>query len=200
MIELKNIKKTYKGQKVIDIDEFCIEEGNIYTITGINGSGKSTFAKILSGLLDDDSEKSIKLKNNQNDVLSVGYLPQNPYVFDMTLEKNILINGNNIARLEFYIDQFGIGYLKGKNCKKFSGGERQKMALIRLMMKDYDLVIFDEPTSAMDEESKKKAISIISEYSKNKTAIVISHDLIYLKKISKGIFKMEAGKLVWENC
>lgn len=190
MIQFGKIKKSYNGQVVLDIDDFSIEKGKIYAITGTNGSGKSTLAKILAGILNDDSSRNIDTG------LSIGYVPQKPYVFDLTLEKNILINGNDKAKCEKLIDEFGIGYLKGKRAKGFSGGEQQKLALARFMMKDYEIAILDEPTSAMDEKSQARAEENIINYAKGKTLIIITHDKSQINKIADKTITMNGGKIV----
>ena len=193
MINFGKIKKTYNGQVVLDIDNFSIEENKTYVITGSNGSGKSTLAKIIANLIPDDNNivKSLNLENKY----LIGYLAQKPYVFDMNLEKNILINNNDKNKCESLIKKFSLEHLRGKSAKKFSGGEQQKMSLARFMMKDYDIVILDEPTSAMDENSKKTAVDIIEEYTKNKTMIMITHDLPCVEHIADYIIKMDDGKI-----
>ena len=190
MIRFGKIKKSYNGQIVLDIDNFNIIKGKVYAITGTNGSGKSTLAKIIAGLLESDSGY-IKI----NDI-SIGYVPQKPYVFDLTLEKNIMINSRDKNKCEKYIKAFNIEYLCGKRAKGFSGGEQQKLALARFMMKDYDLAIFDEPTSAMDEKSQNNAENIIMEYSKGKTVIIITHDKSQINKLADITINMNNGKIV----
>ena len=196
MINIRNIKKTYNNQVVLDIENFSLEEGKIYAIIGPNGSGKSTLAKIIAGLLIDDSGIKKKIIDNSGKILDVSYLPQKPYIFDLSLEKNLLLNGNDKEKCDEMIKKFDIEYLRGKNAKKFSGGEQQKMGLARLMMKDYDLVILDEPTSAMDEISKTRAIDIIKEYAKNKTLIMITHDLSKVNDIADYTIRLECGKII----
>lgn len=196
MINLGNIKKTYNNQVVLDIKNFSLEEGKIFAVIGPNGSGKSTLAKIIAGLLIDDSGVKKSVVTDLGIKLEVAYLPQKPYIFDMSLEKNLMLNGKDKNECDEQITKFEIGYLKGKNAKKFSGGEQQKMGLARLMMKDYDLVILDEPTSAMDEVSKNKAIKIIKEYAKNKTLIMITHDLSKVNEIADYTIRLECGKII----
>lgn len=195
MIKVKNLRKTYNNQLILGIDEFAIDRNGVYLITGPNGSGKSTFGKMLAGIECDDNGKRIMISEDGID-LNVGYLPQNPYIFDLSLEKNIFVKIKNEKKSNYYIDKFEIGYLRGKNAKKFSGGEKQKMSLARFMMDDYDVAIFDEPTSAMDDKSKKIASTLIKEYSKDKIVIVITHDMTYLDQIALRIFKMADGKLI----
>ena len=190
MIQFGKIKKSYNGQVVLDIENFSIEEGKIYAITGPNGSGKSTLSKIIAGIMTDDSNKRIAIDK------SIGYVPQKPYVFDLTLEKNIMLNGNDRDKCENLINRFEISYLKGKRAKGFSGGEQQKLALARFMMKDYDIAILDEPTSAMDEKSQEKAENIILDYAKGKTLIIITHDKSQINKIADKTIIMNNGKII----
>ena len=195
MISFGNIKKTYNNQLVLDINEFRVEDGLNYIVTGPNGSGKSTLAKILAGIILDDSGIKKQAKNEKNKTLSIGYLTQKPYVFDMNLEKNIMIKNNDKDKCEKLINELNISYLKKKNAKKFSGGEQQKMSLARFMMDDYDIVILDEPTSAMDEASKINAMRIIEKYVLDKTLIMISHDLKQIEDNKKIIIRIENGKI-----
>ena len=106
-----------------------------------------------------------------------------------------MINGNDKKKCEELIKKFGIEYLKNKRAKGFSGGEQQKLALARFMMKKYDLVIFDEPTSAMDEKSQANAERIIMEYAKGKTLVIITHDKSQISKIADKTIFMNNGKI-----
>ena len=195
MIQFGKIKKSYNGQVVLDVEDFSVEEGKIYVITGPNGSGKSTLAKILAGIMLDDSGK-VKQPTINNKIISVGYAPQKPYIFDLNLEKNILVNGKDRKKCESLINKFEIEYLKGKNARKFSGGEQQKLALARFFMQDYDLAILDEPTAAMDINSQTKAEKIIREYVKGKTLIMITHNIEQIKNIADVNIVMNNGKIV----
>lgn len=184
-----NVKKTYDGKVVLDIEhiEFC--EKKIYAIVGENGSGKSTFAKIISGIEKSDNKISNKYR--------IGYMPQKPYIFDMSLEKNIRL-GNSVSenKINEIIKDLDIEYLKGKNSKKFSGGEQQKVALARLLIDDYDIVVLDEPTSAMDEKSVIRSEEIIKKYLKNKTIIIITHNMEQAKRMGVDIIKFSKGKIL----
>lgn len=221
MIELKNIKKTYNNQVVVDVDELSLEEGKFYSLIGSNGSGKSTFAKILAGIIRQDNGKLLHiLKKIEDDgtkkYFQIGYLPQKAYMFDMNLERNIKVGYNkendwnyaNESRINetfrYYIERkvddmitkFGLEALRKKNAKKFSGGEQQKVALARFMMQDFDLAILDEPTSAMDKESETVAEKIIRNYAKDKTLILITHELDQARRFTEDKLVMNSGKIV----
>ena len=84
--------KTYGQKKVLDFPGMELQPGNIYAILGANGSGKSTFSKILADVL--PADRKIRLEP------SIGYLPQKPYAFRMSVRKNILLGGRDIQKAE----------------------------------------------------------------------------------------------------
>ena len=139
--------KTYCGRTVLTLPELELPDGKITAVIGPNGSGKSTFAKILGGIEKADDKKPLLSD------ISVGYLPQKSFSFRMSTEKNILQNGKDPARASELMKALGIDTLAGQSAKKLSGGETARMALCRILMKRYDLLILDEPTTAMDMES-----------------------------------------------
>lgn len=216
MIYIKNIKKIYNDKIIIDIKELELSENSIYAIIGENGSGKSTFAKIMAGILKTDSKddfydiikNQITDKDNIDKSNLIGYLSQKPYIFDMSLENNILINkknNNDIHKVEQIINDFNIDYLKNKNAKSFSGGEKQKLSLARFMIREYKISIFDEITSAMDTNSIRVAEQNIVKYFnneydkngiKNKIIMIITHDIEQAKRLTDKIFVVKNKDLV----
>ena len=216
MINIKKLKKTYNDKLILDIDELVLNENNIYAIIGENGSGKSTLAKILAGIVKTDSNddmynifiNQIENKNSIDKSNLIGYLSQKPYIFDMSLEKNILINNNkknDKLKLNQLIKDFNIDYLRNKNAKKFSGGEKQKLSLARFMIREYKISIFDEITSAMDTNAIRVAEKNIIKYFnneydtngiKNKIIIMITHDIEQAKRMTNNILVVQNKKLV----
>lgn len=200
MYQINNIKKTYNEKLIVDVNNLTLQEREIYAIIGANGCGKSTFARLISCIIKDDNNKEIKIKNENNDDASVGYLAQKPYIFDMSLEKNIGLSYNGKSHTEKkekvnqLIKDFQLEYLKNKNAKKFSGGEQQKVALARFLMKDFDIYIFDEATSAMDPKSVIQAEEIIKKYCANKTIIMITHEIEQSKRFANITLIMNEGK------
>jgi ABC-type multidrug transport system ATPase subunit len=126
----------------------------------------------------------------------------------MSLEKNILININKSGdknKLNQLISDFKIDYLKSKNAKKFSGGEKQKLSLARFMIREYKISIFDEVTSAMDTNSIRMAENNILKYFNNeydtegitnKIIIVITHDLEQAKRLTNNILLVKNKNIV----
>ena len=184
------IRKTYKGRLVLDVPSLDLEGGKVYSIVGANGSGKSTFAKILAGIVDSDE--------GEGALANVGYMAQKSYAFNMSLEKNILINGEDKERCQKLMGALNISHLASNKAKTLSGGETAKMALARIMMKDYNVLILDEPTAAMDRESVSLAEELIKEYCKQThcVTILITHSLEQAKRMSSEIIEIDYGKII----
>ena len=184
--------KTYEGRCVLDFPGMELQPGKIYAVIGANGSGKSTFAKILAGVLKADR------KGNFLDTASVGYMPQKNYAFRMTTKANILLNGKDASRAEKLMDAIGLRELENKRADKLSGGETARMALVRLMMKRYDAVLLDEPTAAMDMETTLLSEKLIAQYVRETgcALILVTHSLQQARRIADEVLYFHKGKLL----
>ena len=184
--------KTYEGRCVLDFPGMELQPGKIYAVIGANGSGKSTFAKILAGVLKADQKGSFL------DAASVGYMPQKNYAFRMTTKANILLNCKDASRAEKLMDAIGLRELENKRADRLSGGETARMALARLMMKSYDVVILDEPTAAMDMETTLLSERLIAEYVRNThcALILVTHSLQQARRIADEALYFHKGCLL----
>ena len=183
--------KTYEGRTVLDFPGLELQPGKIYAIIGANGSGKSTFAKILARILPADRKgKPVSLG-------SIGYMPQKNFPFRMTTKQNILLNGSDVHRAEALMDALHIRHLETKRADKLSGGETARMALARLMMKQYDLVILDEPTAAMDMETTVLSENLIVSYVKESgcALVLVTHSLQQARRIADEVLYFHKGEL-----
>lgn len=187
---LPAFSKTYHGVKVLDFPGLELQPGKIYAILGANGSGKSTFAKIAAGVLPADQKCRIPG--------SVGYLPQKPYAFRMTLRKNILLTAGRPGRADELMRTLSLTELKEKRADRLSGGETARMALARLMMKRYDMVILDEPTAAMDMESTSAAEELILKYVRETDCVLIlvTHSLQQARRVADEAIYFHKGRLL----
>ena len=186
------LTKTYRKRVVLSLPELDLPAGEITAVIGPNGSGKSTFARILAGIESSDENKPIL------DHVSVGYLPQKSFPFRMSTEKNILQNGKDPLRASELMKALGIETLAGQNAKKLSGGETARMALCRILMKRYELLILDEPTAAMDMESTLAAEELIRKTCTETSCSVlfITHSIQQARRIAGRIIVLHNGKLV----
>ena len=184
--------KTYNRRVVLRLPELEIEPGRITAIIGPNGSGKSTFAKILAGIERSDDKRPLVSG------VSVGYLAQKSFPFRMSTEKNILQNGNDPARARELMTALGIEALAGQSAKRLSGGETARMALCRILMRRYDLLVLDEPTTAMDMESTLAAEKLMQETCREQgcALVLITHSISQARRISDRVLVLHQGELI----
>lgn len=191
-MKIEAFTKTYDQRTVLDFPGIELQPGKIYAVIGANGSGKSTFARVLSGVLPADRrQKPLR-------VASVGYMPQKTYAFRMSTRANLLLNGADRARAGELIDALQLRPLENKRADRLSGGETARMALVRLMMRRYALVILDEPTAAMDMESTSISETLITRYVQQTQCalILVTHSLQQARRIADEVLYFHQGKLL----
>ena len=184
--------KTYGKRFVLVLPELEFPDGQITAVVGPNGSGKSSFAKILAGIERADNKKPILSGD------AVAYMPQKSYAFRMSTEKNILLNGNNAVQARELMKALGIDMLAQQNAKKLSGGEMARMALCRLLMRRYEMLILDEPTAAMDMESTLAAEKLIRKTCEEQgcAIVLITHSIQQARRIADRAIVLHQGKLI----
>ena len=217
-ISFQNISYSYPERgKVIDNLSLTIEKGTVIGIIGASGKGKTTFLRIVTGLLDniqgkfiiDDSldvNNEIIMRKWQN---SIGYVPQFVYLIDDTIKKNIIYGINedqvDIKKLDKAIELAQIknfvrnlpnqeNTIVGERGIKISGGQRQRIGIARAIYNQPEILIFDEATSSLDEETEKSFFDQIYNLKKNKTIIIVSHKKSMLNRCDK-VFELENKKL-----
>ena len=189
---LRNLKKSYNGRRVLELDELSLEKGKIYAVIGANGSGKSTLAKLAAGVLGHDGGRMEKPD------LSIGYMPQKSFAFRMSLRKNMLINGDDAQCAQELLGALKLGHLSEAKAKRLSGGETARMALARLLMRDYELLVLDEPSSAMDIESTLLAERLIRDY-RDRTGcavLIVTHSINQAGRIADEVLFLSEGRLI----
>ena len=191
-MKIEAFSKTYEGRQVLDFPGMELQPGKVYAIIGANGSGKSTFVKILAGVLLADR------KGKRTDGKTVGYMPQKNYAFRMSVQKNIWLGKKDYMLANHLMDQLQISHLALKRADKLSGGETARMALARIMMGRYDLVILDEPTAAMDMETTLLAERIVADYVHRTgcTLLLITHSLQQARRLADEVLYFHKGKLL----
>ena len=184
--------KTYEKRKVLDFPGMELQAGKIYAVIGANGSGKSTFAKILAGILHADK------KGKFTEGGSIGYMPQKNYAYRMSTKANILLNGKDEQKAEELMEAIQIRHLASKRADRLSGGETARMALARLMMRSYGLVLLDEPTAAMDMETTLLSEKLIVDYVKKTgcALVLVTHSLQQARRIADEVWYFHKGVLL----
>ena len=190
--EIKEVGKAFGEKRIFSDATFTIERGQKIALVGRNGEGKTTMARMIIGELE-QTEGTIKLGANVN----IGYYAQNQddlmdgefTVFD-TLDRVAV--GDIRTRLR---DILGAFLFRGedidKKVKVLSGGERSRLAMARLMLEPYNLLVLDEPTNHMDMRSKDILKRAIQKY--DGTVIVVSHDRDFLDGMVDRIYEFRDG-------
>lgn len=183
--------KSYHGRCVLELPALELPEGQITALIGANGSGKSTFGRVLSGVEEPDGRGPVLAG------VRVGYLPQKSYAFRMSTEKNILLGGGDPTRAAELMRALELDALARQSAKKLSGGECAKMALCRMLMGQYGLLILDEPTAAMDMESTLRAEELIRAYcsEKGSAVLLVTHSVSQARRLADRVICFHRGKL-----
>lgn len=207
MFSLKNVK--YKD--ILQIDDLVIEDYKVTCIVGESGSGKTTFMRLLNKLISCDSGKifynnqdisnidSIQLRRN------IVMLPQTPTIFPGDIKENLLI-GLKFSEKPLVDDDRLCDVLKFVNLNKnlnddsdsLSGGEKQRLALGRVILLDPDVFLLDEPSSALDEETEHIIIEKLISYTKStkKTLIMVTHSKKIAQTYSDNIIQIHDGRIL----
>lgn len=190
MISIKDLKKRYGERTVLDISELKINDGETVAFAGANGSGKTTLLRILAGVLK-TTEGSI---NVPKEVL---YLPQQNYAFRGDLTKNVTLGKADKNEAERLLEALELTHLKEKRASSLSGGELQRLALCRLLVRDCKLLLLDEPTSACDAKGAELVISAIKEYKNEKgcTVLMSTHSPVLVANAADRLAILNAGKI-----
>ncbi len=216
MVNIENLKFSYtKGKDFLKIEDLSIKENGIYSIIGENGSGKTTFLKLLSKLLEgyegkiDLLGKDLKRIKEKEIANIISYIPQKIYlhydfpVYDfikygryskMDLFGNLTFK--DLKDINFLLEKLEIEHLKKRNCFSLSGGEMQLVQLARSIFQGGKILIMDEPFSNIDFRHRKKIIEIIQELKGEKIVLISSHDLGICFNISDTIVGLKNGKMV----
>lgn len=192
MIELTNINKSFDKRLILSNISLHIKKNEFVCITGESGTGKTTLLNII-GLLDKPDSGEINLFGKTNfsrrNILKLrrnffGYIFQDFLLIqDETVKENINISKKynkkvSVKDINDVLNKVRLdeSYLNKKVCY-LSGGEQQRVAIARMMLKSYELVLADEPTGNLDSKNKKEVIEILKDLKKSgKTIICVTHD------------------------
>lgn len=189
-----------------------IPQGKRIAVIGRSGAGKSTLLKLIQGAIAvQDGKvlyngKTAGVQTDSSAIISV--LNQNPHLFDTTLRNNLLLGSEDagekelneaikLAQLDELVNKLpeGLDTFMQETGQRFSGGEKQRVALARILLKDTPVVILDEPNASLDPRTEKELLQTIFTALDGKTVIWITHHLVGVEKMDEILF-MEAGKIV----
>lgn len=212
-LEINNLHMDYDN---ISIDfSASIEKGKTLVIAGHSGSGKSTVLRMIAGLLNSGEKAKIHLDNKDITKLppnkrDIGMVFQSPCLFEhlkvidnatFALDCKGLPKKQRHEIGRTWLERFGISELETRYPINLSGGEAQRVSLVRTLIAEPKIVLFDEPFSALDTPLRKKLTDDLKTWQKELgfTAILVTHDIEEAKKLGDKIIVLKSGQITWEG-
>ncbi len=214
-VAFSHVEFSYEAKRQILFDvDFAIPAGTTTAVVGHSGSGKSTLSRLLfrfydvnKGSISIDGQ-DIRNVTQQSLRSSIGIVPQDTVLFNDTIEYNIaygrpgashadIVAAARAASIHEFIESLPDGYatMVGERGLKLSGGEKQRVAIARTLLKNPAILIFDEATSALDSKSEQAIQAQLKEIAKNRTTLVIAHRLSTIADAQQ-IIVLDHGRIV----
>ena len=215
-LEFKNLKYTYSKSniEILKNINLVIKKNKTTLITGPNGSGKSTLLNIISGLISITDGQilldSKETKLNRFWAKQLSYVQQNSFLLNQTIRENIVtdvhrhLNKIDEKKLKDIEETLNLNKIfenfpekldsnVGYNGEKLSGGQKQILSIARALYKDGKIIILDEPSSALDEESKNILVNLLFKIKNKKTIIIVSHELELFNNCTDTVLDVNNG-------
>ena len=201
-ISVRNLHKKFKNDEILKGIDLDIERGEVISIIGASGGGKSTFLRCLIGLEDINSGTI-----NTPDKSKMGMVFQSFNLFPhKTAAQNIMESLIIVDKMDrkkareialSLLEKVGLKDKADFYPKTLSGGQKQRVAIARALAKNPEVLLFDEPTSALDPEMVKEVQNVISflRDNSNITMVIVSHEIDFVNQISDRIVVFEKGKI-----
>ena len=208
-ISMKDYTKNINKKIVLDHVNLNIEQGGINALVGSNGSGKTMLIRAISGLITADSGTAVVdgvRVGNGVFPKSLGLMIENITMLEyfssfenLKMLNNISTNKVTIQEIRNWLDTFELDSNDKRPIKKYSLGMRHKVSIIQAFMNKPDLILLDEPTNSLDENSVQILLNTIRTTNKKygTTFIIASHDKSCIEDISNHIFEMRGGKIAY---
>ncbi|MFS0659317.1 thiol reductant ABC exporter subunit CydC [Niallia alba] len=214
-IQVNQISYRYDREKALSLSNVCLDipQGKKIAVIGRSGAGKSTLLKLIQGVIQPtegsityNDEATASFQEDTSSIISV--LNQTPHLFATTLRNNILLGVEEateeeitkavkLAQLEELVASLpnGLDTFMEETGQRFSGGERQRVALARILLQRTPIVLMDEPNASLDPKTEKALLKTIFSSLEGKTLIWITHHLIGVEAMDEIIF-MDHGEIV----
>tara|TARA_Y100001933_G_scaffold109899_1_gene110062 strand:- start:1214 stop:2710 length:1497 start_codon:yes stop_codon:yes gene_type:complete len=215
ILEARNISKSFGNIKALEDVNFYLEKGKIYGLLGENGAGKSSLMNILSGIYQPErgtiyinEQKQKSLNPESASKLGIGMVHQEFRLIEsFSIEDNLTLSKSNIYKKNFYeaynkySEIFSLSVSPNKLINQLSVGEKQKIEIIKLIFKNSNIMLLDEPTAVLTpQETSQLKVSLerLSEEDE-KTIVLISHKLKEIRDFTQKVFVMKNGRMVAED-
>ena len=191
----ENLSFSYKEKEILKDLNFAFKKGERVGIVGESGSGKSTFLRLLAGLLlPTEGVVSVAGETKAEGIIKkISMVMQEAMLMPLTIKENIALGKDvpeerineviKAAKLDGWIDSLeeGIDTYLGDRANEISGGQAQRIAIARAMLKDADIILLDEPTSSLDKETTTEVLEALDRLMEGKTVVHVTHHPDLLK-------------------
>ncbi len=193
ILDFDNVSFSFGKESIIRNVSFAIEKGDYCGVVGPNGGGKTTILRLIIGLLKPDSGKiTINGKSIKESRNIIGYVPQYSNMdnsFPISVEQVVamgvlkrfnlspFLKSDDKRRVEEALDLLKIRNLRDNSFGDLSGGQKQRVLIARAIVSNPEILILDEPTASVDSEIEKEIYILLKEFNKDKTIILVSHDM-----------------------
>lgn len=207
MVQIRNLRKSYKGFRVLDGLDMTIAKGDVYGFLGKNGCGKTTTMNIICNVIPKD-EGEIRLGETEGEPVRIGYLPESPALFGYMNGIEYLeyiagcarYKGDVRKRIAEVLEITGMSEGGKRRIKGYSRGMNQRMGIAATIFDHPDLIILDEPTSALDPQGRAEVIGIIQNLTATGATILLcTHILTDVERVANRIGILKNGRLAVED-
>ena len=215
ILEVKDMVKAYDGDPIFDGFSMDVETGDVVAVLGPSGCGKSTLLRCINGLEKIQSgdillrgESVVKREKDMPDVRKkIGMVFQSYELFGhMKVLDNLTLGpvkakGEDKAEAEkralALLERVGLKDKADSYPRSLSGGQQQRVAILRAMLMDPELFLFDEVTAALDPEMVQEVLALVGELAKEgKTMLIVTHEMEFARKVANRIVFIEEGRIV----
>jgi tungstate transport system ATP-binding protein len=212
IIEVKNLNLTRGSKKILDIEHFCLEEGEAVALIGPNGAGKSTFMQVMM-MLQQPTSGQLFFKGERvtwKDAIvyrrRMAMVFQEPLLLDTTVYHNVAsgmklrgFKANTIpAKVHEWLQRLGIEHLAERQVSYLSGGESQRVSLARALVLEPEVLFLDEPFSALDAPTRAALTAELAHILRDThiTSVFVTHDFSEVPLLSETVTVLEQGRII----
>jgi len=195
LLTIEKLTKVFTERRIFDRADFSINEGEKIGVIGINGTGKSTLLRIAAGM--EEPDEGTVTKGNQ---VVIRFLMQNPAFDPESTVLEAVLEGNRTKQNEWTAESDARSMLNklkitdaGQKVKELSGGQKKRIALVRVLLLPADILILDEPTNHLDSEMAEWLENYLTGY--RGAVLMVTHDRYFLDRVSNRIVEIDKGKI-----
>jgi len=215
LLEIRNLEKDYGDTRVLKNITFAVKKGEVIVLVGPSGCGKSTLLRCINGLepirsgeIRLDGRTITDGKTEWTEIRQkIGMVFQSYDLFpNMTVLQNVILGPTKVqgrsrneasAEAENMLDRVGLLDKASAYPRQLSGGQKQRAAIVRALMMNPDIMLFDEVTAALDPEMVREVLDVMLELAENgMTMVIVTHEMAFARAISDRIIFIDAGEIV----